>query len=160
MSKSPTGIHEWAAISEIVASIAVVASLAFVGISINRQTDQMQIDNVNDLFDSVRQIELSMLTDPNLLQVVVLSQQGSYDTLTPSQAFQYDRFMTAHIDILSQAFHRFRDGEQSVEQFEAWDSYYVFFVNEWLPRESWERIREVYPQPFRDHVEAMYGSGR
>ncbi len=44
-------LTEWAALAEIIGTVAIVVSLLFVGYSINRNTKEMQAVNENYLFE-------------------------------------------------------------------------------------------------------------
>lgn len=68
MNKRP--LSELASIAEIIASIAVVISLLFVGVQIYKITAVIRASQSNDLYDALREVDLAVLSHPHLMDAV------------------------------------------------------------------------------------------
>lgn len=153
-------LRDWAAISEVIAAVAVIVSLVFVVLSVNRNTIELQAQNVNDLYDSIREIEMTVLADAELAEIVRLVEAGSFDSLSESDAFRYTVFMTQHLSIWEQIYSRRQDGSVSMETYEEWLEYFRLFAKQTLPRAVWEKRKAWFTDPgFQAEVEsALSGS--
>lgn len=152
-------LRDWAAISEIMAAIAVIISLVFVGFSINRNTMELQAQNVNDLYDSLREIEMTVLADAELAEIVRTVEAGSFDNLNEKDAFRYTVFMVQHLSIWEQLFARKLDGSVSKEAYTEWQEYFTIFARQTLPRSVWDKRKAWFTDPgFRAEVEAAFSA--
>jgi hypothetical protein len=153
-------LRDWAAISEIVAAVAVIVSLVFVVLSVNRNTIELQAQNVNDLYDSFREIEMTVLADAELAEIVRLVEAGSFNSLSEKDAFRYTVFMTQHLSIWEQIYSRRQDGSVSEETYGDWLEYFELFARQNLPRAVWEKRKAWFTDPgFQAEVEsALSGS--
>ena len=64
-------LSEWAAISEIVATVSIVVSLLLVAYSIKRNTDEMESSNANFLYELDEKISGDLSRDPGLASILV-----------------------------------------------------------------------------------------
>jgi hypothetical protein len=148
-------LRDWAAISEIVAAVAVIISLVFVVLSINRNTTELQAQNINDLYDSLREIETTVLADSGLAEIVRSVETGSYDSLSEKDAFRYTIFIVQHLSIWEQMYARKQDGSVSAEIYAGWLEYFTLFARQAVPRPVWERRKAWFTDPgFQAEVES------
>ena len=68
--------NKWAAISEVIGTIAVVASLAFVVQSVNQNTDALQNANLNHVYDRLDSLNADIAADPQLSLIHVNKMLG------------------------------------------------------------------------------------
>lgn len=158
--KKNLSLRDWAAIGEIVAALAVIVSLVFVVISVNRNTTELQAQNTNDLYDSLREIEMTVLADAELAEIVRLVEAGSFDSLSEAEAFRYTIFMVQHLSIWEQIYTRREDRSVSAEVYADWLEYFALFARQTLPRSVWEKRKAWFTDPaFQAEVEsALSGS--
>ncbi|MDH3692496.1 MAG: hypothetical protein OEU36_23950 [Gammaproteobacteria bacterium] len=64
-------LSRWAAISEIVATFAVVISLLLVAYSTKRNTDEMETANANFLYQIDEQITADLSVNPQLASIYI-----------------------------------------------------------------------------------------
>jgi hypothetical protein len=148
-------LRDWAAISEIVAAVAVIVSLVFVVLSINRNTMELQAQNINDLYDSLREIETTVLADAELAEIVRSVEAGAFDSLSEKEAFRYTIFMVQHLSIWEQMHARKLDGSVSTEIYADWREYFTLFARQYLPQPVWERRKAWFTDPgFQAEVES------
>jgi hypothetical protein len=149
-------LAEWAAISNILETAAVVASLIFVTYSVNRNTLVMQ--SANDTF--VYQIQ-----DERLRDIANNSELASIELKVRNneEVSEVDkhRMISQHlreINIWELSYVQYNQGLYSPDQWQVWDRYYKFDLIEKLPEEWWGEVKAFYGDDFVAHVDAAYAS--
>ncbi|MDX1554440.1 MAG: hypothetical protein R3212_00265 [Xanthomonadales bacterium] len=152
---SRLSLKNWAQFSEIIAAVAVVVSLVFVVLSINRNTLELQAQNTNDLYDALREIEMTVLADAELADIVRQVETGAFERLDEQEAYRYTMFITQHMSIWEQMHARVVDGTVSQEVYADWEEYFIVFSGQMLPPSVWERRRAWFTDPaFQQKVDA------
>ena len=64
-------LKDWAALGELVATIAVIVSLVFVVISVNQNTNALQGLNDNAIFDQHIALMNHIVADPSMAEIYV-----------------------------------------------------------------------------------------
>ena len=155
---SRLSLRDWAQFSEIIAAVAVVVSLVFVVHSINRNTTELEAQNINDLYDSIREIEMTVMADAELAEIVRRVEAGEFESLSEQQQFRYSGFITQHLSIWEQLHGRRGDGSISEDAYAGWEEYFVVFSKQMLPPSVWELRRAWFTDPdFQERVEAAIG---
>ena len=148
------GLMEWSSIAEIVGTVAVVVSLLFVAYSVNRNTEELQGEHENDLYDADREIELALASDAVWTDIV---RRGRYQTdeLSESETFRYDLYVVQHLNLWEQMIGRHEQGLMPSDKFLSWDSFYERFVANFIHEDVWLRVKWNHSDPnFRQRVEA------
>jgi len=149
-------LTEWAAISDILETAAVVASLIFVAYSVNRNTLVMQ--SANDTF--VYQIQ-----DERVRDIANSSELASIELKVRNneEISEVDkhRIISQHLRELNMwelAYVQYNQGLYSPDQWQTWDGYYEIDLIEKLPEEWWGEVKAWYGDGFAKHVDAAYSS--
>ena len=147
-------LTEWAAIAEIIATVAVVVSLLFVANTVSQNTRAVQVQNDNFLYELqfARAREISANAD--LAEIYVKVINGDSLTEVERTRFIWDKYQ--ELSTWELAFNRHRDGLYSDENWIGWDKYYQDFFLAQFPRDWWEEARIFYQQDFQEHVDAAY----
>ncbi len=88
----------WAALAEIVATVAVVLSLLLVAYSIKRNTDEMETSNSNFLYQLDAQIAGDLSRDVRLATMFLKMEQK--EALTDVEKFQYVTLQERYLGLL------------------------------------------------------------
>ena len=72
-------LSEWSSIAEIVASIVIVASLLYVGLELNQNTQALQQTSFQSVLQILSEGEMALATDDELLDAVLLVEQAPTD---------------------------------------------------------------------------------
>ena len=88
----------WAALAEIVASVAVVVSLLLVAYSIKRNTAEIETSNSNFLYQLDAEIAGDLSRDVRLATIFLKMKQN--ETLTDVEKFQYVTLQERHLGVL------------------------------------------------------------
>lgn len=124
-------------------------------LSLDRNTTELQAQNINDLYDSLREIEMTVLADAELAEIVRLVEAGSFDSLSERQASRYTIFIVQHLSIWEQIWARRQDGSVSAEVYAGWQEYFRVFARQMLPRAVWEKRKSWFTDPkFQAEVES------
>ena len=144
----------WAALAEIVGTVAVVLSLLLVAYSIKRNTDEMEITNSNFLYQLDAQIAGDLSRDVGLATMLVKMAQEK--ALTDVEKIQYVALQERYLGLLEIAWTQYKSGSLAFIDWRDWDKYLSDFVTDGLPKEWWIECRSRYKPEFADHVDSKY----
>jgi len=144
----------WAAISEIVASVAVVITLLFVAYSIKRNTDEVHSSNTNFLYQLDTQITADLSRHPGLSSMLVKVAQN--EALSEIEKTQYLNLQHRSLTVWEIAWTQYRGGLLAFDEWADWDHYLSGSVKAELPQDWWIEIRSTYKPEFAQHVDAAY----
>jgi hypothetical protein len=149
-------LSEWASIGELVGTFAVFASLLFVVYSINQNTAAIQGSTENILFERIGELSAQVIADPTLAAIIVKKREGVAE-LTQIEAVRWEKYQLVLLDMWALGFNRHSRGLLGLDQWEAWDSYFVETFSagaERMPRDQWESLSYGYDVVFWAHVGA------
>ncbi len=144
----------WAALAEIVATVAVVLSLLLVAYSIKRNTDEMETTNSNLLYQLDAQIMGDLSRDVRLATMHLKMEQE--ETLTDVEKIQYVALQERYLGLLEIAWTQYKSGSLALIDWRDWDKYLSDYVTDGLPEEWWIECRSRYKPEFADHVDSKY----
>ena len=144
----------WAALAEIVGTVAVVISLLLVAYSIRRNTGEMETTNSNFLYQLDAQILGDVSTDLRLATTILKMKKE--ETLTDVEKFQYVAFQERYLSVLEIAWTQYKSGSLSSIDWRDWDKYLAVYVTDGLPEDWWVEIRSGYKPEFAKHVDSKY----
>ncbi len=142
------------AIGEIGGALVVAVSLIFVVYSINRNSAVMQASNDNFLYELQHARIRDFLTSPGMASIYVKRNRNEELTEEEHERLFWDQSL--EVSVWEIAFIRHRDGQFSSKQWEAWNNYFVDVFTNQFPAESWAEGRDMVPEDFRNHVDAVY----
>lgn len=134
---------EWASLGELVASVAVVISLVFVGYTIERNTREVRATHADNIFTAARDIEIAIASDPEWSRVIVEGRGGG--ALTSVEWHRYDAYVIHILDVWDQMLSRHEDGLLESAFFEDWDGFFEEFAMRHVTADTWRRIEWQWP---------------
>ena len=153
---SKRDIKNYVAVAEIVASVAVVASLIFVVVSLNQNTVAVQVSNDNFLYQLEDARMADVTSDPEMADVFYRASSG--EELSEAERFRYEYWVLRQLNVWEIAFIRYRDGLMPASQWQSWDESLSWTVPSRLSHETWTQYRTGYRAEFRSHVDAAYAA--
>ncbi len=139
-------LNQWAAISEIVASVGVILSILFLAYSINVNTVITQSANDNFLYElqfaRVREIT------GNINLATIYTKLGQDIELSDVEQTQLRWDNLQQLGTWELAFVRHRDGVYADDRWEAWDQYFRLALLDTFPKQDWEEVRNWYEDDF------------
>ena len=144
----------WAALAEIVASVAVIVSLLLVAYSIKRNTDEMEVSNSNFLYQL--DAEIAGDVSRNVGLATILHKMEREEDLTGVEKIQYVAFQERYLGLLEVAWTQHKSGSLALNDWRDWDKYLSIFVTDGLPKELWAERRSFYKTEFAEFVDSKY----
>jgi hypothetical protein len=150
---STLDLSDWAALAEIIASVAVIVSLLLVAYSIRRNTAEMELSNSNFLYQLDAQIggDISRVTLATILHKIEQN-----ENLTGVEKIQYVALQERYLGMLEIAWTQYRSGSLAPIDWRDWDKYLTEFVLAGLPEEWWLEMRSLYKADFAAYVDSKY----
>ena len=149
-------LQNWAAIAEIVGTVAIIVSLIFVVHGLNQNTKALQVSNLNQIYDRTDSVNSDLVSSPELASLYVKEVFG-VTGLTGEEA-QFAILMRRELNQWEQFWFWKRDGVIGNDVWEDWDAYYVEHLSNNFPKELWNGIRKYYHPDFASHVDQIYKS--
>jgi hypothetical protein len=150
-------LSEWSSLAEVVASVAVVISLVFVGFSINQNSHILKATNDSLIFEIQDSIMGQIAGDPVLASIVVKLQGG--EEITAIEAKQWEWHLWRWLAAWELAFNRHSDELMADDDWRGWDRAFevmLFDPEIGLAEELWIVDRSVYGPDFAAHVDAAF----
>ncbi len=144
----------WAAIAEIVATVAVVFSLLLVAYSIQRITEEIEISNSNFLYQLDDRVSADLSRDTGLASIFIKVAQG--DTLSDIEKFRYVYVQHRYLTQWEIAWTQYKRGSLAFVDWRDWDRYLSDSLTDAFPEEWWIEIRSGYKPEFAEHVDGKY----
>jgi len=147
-------LSEWAAIGEITGTIAVVVSLVFVVFSLNQNTAAIHGSTENLIFERHMDLANQFMLDPSLAGIMV-KMRGADPQLSNIEAVRWEKYQLNLLDIWAMAFNRFQRDLLAVDQWNAWNTYFVELFTtggEKLSKARWEELKYGFDPTFWQHV--------
>jgi len=141
-------LSDWAAIAEIVASVAVVISLVFVGFQIRENTAEMRASQSNDLYDAIREVELTVLSNADLMAAVDKGMGGRRFEMSEIEVIYFRNYLVQSFNIWEQAFSRFNDDLMSSENYKGWEESFVVYLRQGMTQEDLDYVLLWLEEPF------------
>lgn len=147
-------LKEWAAVSEIIASIGVIVSLLFLAYSVQKNTVQTQAANDNFLYELQYARTRDITANPGVAALYTKLRLGEELTEIENTQLLWDNLQ--QLGTWEIAFVRHRDGVYSDSRWEAWDMYFRAALPETFAKDHWVEVRHWYEEDFRDYVDSVY----
>jgi len=117
-------LSEWANIAEIVASIVIVASLAYIGMELNQNTQALQQESYQTTLATMIDVDIAEATDESLSRIL-LSGMSSPGELTPEEWYRFARVAYARFGMWEYIFLSNRENAISHQQWTALEPYFI-----------------------------------
>lgn len=101
-------LSEWAAIAEIVATLGLIASIAFVAYSVNQNTRALQASNDNILYEMQDKLYASYVTRETLVSTGGKLLNG--EPIAPVEKAQYTWHLCRYFNLWEMAYDRYHEG--------------------------------------------------
>ena len=147
-------LSDWASLAEIVATVAVVISLIFVVISLERNTAVMQASNDNFIYELQYARSRDIVSSPGMASIYVKHRNGEELSAEEQERFYWDKMQ--ELSTWELAFNRHRDGLFSTQQWVGWNQYFEVAFTPRFSVDEWAEVRDFYQEDFQTHVDAVY----
>lgn len=146
-------ITHWASVAEIVSSLAVVVSLVFLVIEVNRNTEATIGDTSQQLLNLLQQAD-SWLADAAFADVFVRARDVDA-TVNAAEREQYATYVKLKWDACELAFDRRQAELVSDDYWDAWEGGCKAMLEPYLAREIWRERRTWFGPGFRAYYDGV-----
>jgi hypothetical protein len=150
MNKRP--LSDWASLAEIIASIAVVISLLFVGIQVRDNTAEVQSSQSNGLYEAIRDIDLTLLSNPYLMDAVNKGLNGRRSEMSDEEIFYFRFYLGQLFTVWEQAYFRANDGSISNEYYQGWEETFSVYLRGGVSPDDLDSVLSWFDEEFRSRV--------
>ena len=147
-------LQDWAAIAEVIGTVAIVVSLVFVVHGLNQNTKTLQISNLNEIYNRTDSTNGDIAASPELASLYVEKVFG-VKGLRVEEA-QFAVTMRRELNQWEQFYLWHRDGVIDDADWEVWDAYFAEYLSGNFPKEWWNGIKKYYYSDFSSHVDHIY----
>ena len=151
---SKKNLTSLAAIADIVASAAVVISLAFVVLSLNQNTDALRSSNDNYLYELMDQHLSDVQLDPNFAHIILKA--VSTEELSPAEELRMQMWIFRQLNTWELAFSRYQDGLMDPNDWREWSLTFSENIVPVFSKEKWNQSKVGYGADFVKHVDSVY----
>jgi hypothetical protein len=145
-------LSEWASVAEVAGAIAVVISLVFVVLSVERNTAAITSQVGDASYEAVRELNLLLLNNPELYNITAKA-AANLDSLDETELAKYKIWVHVYIDL----WERFYDWDTSGvigDDYGGWHEYFSEWTSRHVTRELWDDIKWQFTNPeFNKQVE-------
>lgn len=152
--KTKRSLSDWAAIAEIVGTVAVLVSLVFVVVSIRQNTAELRLQNENFLYELQDSAQADFVSNPWLVDITVKRANG--EQLTPSEKLRFFANTVRAVNLWEMIFFWHQDGHMDDQAWADWDEFYTSEVTYYMTKEEWTEVRSTYSPGFVEHVDGKY----
>jgi len=150
-------LSDWANLAEIVASVAVVLSLIYVGFQINQNTVAIQQESHQSVQEILQDIDLTLAVDTELLKVVMHAEKSPSE-VTELQWRRFTHMAFPNIATWEFVYLARSEGAMTEAQWAAFNPYFTSLVCKAGYRRFWKENRPVFTPNFALHVDTVIGS--
>jgi len=145
-------LSNWASFAEIIASIAVVISLLFVGFQVHENTTEMQASQSNTLYDAMRDVDLVVLSNPHLMDAIDKAMNGDRSEMSDEEVVYFRNYLTSVFNIWEQAYYRADDGSMSNQFYLEWEEGFSVYLRNGVTPEDLDFALTWFSEEFRSRV--------
>lgn len=154
-------LTEWAAMAEVIGTVAIVISLMFVAYTIQQNTNALQGQTENILFERHADLADQFSADPTMAEIL-LKMRSESPQLNDVEAVRWEKYQLNMLDIWALAYTRHSSGLLSQTQWETWDIYFTELFSaggERISKDYWKQHRYGWDAGFWKHVsQALFES--
>jgi len=147
-------LSDWSNVAEIIAAVAVVLSLVYVGLQINQNTAAVQASTHLSLIAYGRDQAEILVTNPDLAALVAKA-NAAPSTLTKLEKDRFFEFTTWTMSVWEAAFLFWKDGLMNDNLWTAYEAYYGELSQHPGMKLFWKETREIWEKEFMQHVDKI-----
>ena len=143
-------------ITQIIAVVAVVASLVFVGIQIKQQRDEARIAAIRDIHKEWRDLMRFLIENPEMNELMWFKARAEgFASLTPEESLRVTQNADIFINYWQEVYHRHKQGRLDEAHFRAVEQKLSGIVDAKGGAEVWQIQKVSVPDDFRDYVDGV-----
>ena len=149
-------LSDWAHIAEVTGGIAIIASLIFVGLEVqeNTQITKLTLDRAIDQQNLA--LNLTLAQSPDLAEILVRAEVDR-DGLTDAERARFDNYCYSRFGAYENIVGDFSSGFIAQEEYDVWIEHFDFRFSKPGYRQFWIENRMGYFPTFRTWADERFG---
>jgi hypothetical protein len=144
-------LSDLAQIAEILAGIAVVLSLIYVGVQVRQNTQAIKIAAAQQSHNAYRQAQVAIMEEP--MMAAAMEKAYSNQQLSPIEALQVDTYIHFIFSNWELAYLNHEKELLDNEIWEGWERYYIWLMSYKIFNLAWiENPVDGYTRSFTDYI--------
>jgi len=143
-------LSEWANVAEIIASIVIVASLAYIGMEVNQNTKALQTDSYQTMTGLLIELDIAQASSEDLNRIVLLAEASPSD-ISAEEWERFVRIAFARYGLWEYLFLSYQDESISKGQWAAFEPFLRGFACKRGYRRFWEEQKSAFSNPFKEY---------
>jgi len=150
-------LQVWSTVAEVASAMAIVISLLYVASEFRQSETLTERDADAQLFDRVREANRILIENPDVATLTIAARRGP-ERLTAADRLRCLAIQHQFFDSWELAW-GYHEGDVLGDRlWEEWDGWFSVRAAE-LPAFAWGESRKHFGGAFREHVDAVVGSG-
>ena len=145
-------LSEWAYVAEILTSVVVIVSLAYVGLEVNQNTQALQNASHLSVNKLLQDGDIALATNEDLHRIVMVANKSPSD-VSAEEWSRYTHYMLPRIGIWEYLYLAKQEEAISDNQWLAFEPYYLGLVCNRGNARFWEEKQSAYAPAFRAYLE-------
>lgn len=150
------GLVQISQLAQAVSSVAVVASLVFVGVQLHRNTLTTRAASHHAIIEALNRIDLLWAQDQDLVRVFLAGVEDR-SALTHEERWRFDSILRAYLHVYESMYTEAKLGAVDDDVVTAEDSGIRFVFASAGVRDWWTENPFRFSREFRSHIERLVG---
>lgn len=146
-------LQKWSLIAEIAAAIAVVLSIIYLAVEVQRNTSAIRTQTHQGLLELSNYNNIEFVTNPEMADLIFRGDRN-FDELTDVEQSRYRFFIQSENNIWEHAFNSHLNGTMDSR---TWEGYDVSYRRNFCKKSGnivWRQMEQDFGAEFRAHVNA------
>lgn len=144
-------LQRWSLVAEIVGAVAVVVSIVYLTLEVQRNTNAIQSQTSQGLLELSNFANQQLATDAELSDLFLRGNEDLKE-LTDSERLRYRRWVNSELNIWEHAFYSHAAGTMDTKLWKGYDVAYRAIFCEESSHTIWREIETFFGDAFRTHV--------
>ena len=152
-------LADWGHVAEIFGAVAVVVSLAYVGIQLKQNTEAIQAQTQQQVMSNYADYQVAIIGQEAMAPLMIKAEEG--EALTPEEELKLSTWAHLLLSNWETTYLSYQNGLLGEEAWQGWEKYFIASMNDVYVRDAWvNNPIDGYGRRFTEYVnEEVLGEG-
>ena len=138
-------------LTEVLAALAVIVSLVFVGLEVRQNTTAVQSSAAQSVHENLSTWYTSLQGDDVLMEITTRGMR-EYGSLNPTEKGQFIAVFMSFLSYTQNAFYKWQEGSLSPELWRSWEFVVMNFLSTPGGKAFWSERSYMFADAFQDYI--------
>ncbi len=138
-------------LTEVLAALAVIISLVFVGLEVRNNTTAVQSSAAQSVHENLSTWYTSIQGDASLMEITTRGMQD-YGSINPTEKGQFIAVFMSFLSYTQNAYYKWQEGSLSPELWRSWEFVVMNFLSTPGGRAFWAERSYMFADAFQDYI--------